>query len=196
MLDFIKKIWRDPVGSKVIATGIIGALAACWAIFKYNAAAAASLMRILALPIPLWALLAILAVIVLLLPYWWRTIWKKKPKLYIAWHDSAGWGIGGLLQMNGGIEQVLRLQGSALISSSHLTESIVICGIELQGAEYAGPNFQMFEVKPGETTHHTLLFNFRGVKPEGGKRVQSQSHARRHQRKSLCAQAGTASCAS
>lgn len=169
MLDFIKKIWRDPVWSKVIATGIIGTLAACAAFFKYIAAAAASLARVLSLPIPLWALLAIFVVIVLLLPYWWRAIRKKKPELYVAWHGSAGWGIGGLLQRNGAKEQVLRLQGSALISSSHLTESIVICRIELEGAEYAGPNFQMFEVKPGETTHHTLMFNFRGVKPEKGK---------------------------
>jgi len=169
MLDFIKKIWRDPVWSKVIAAGIITALAACAAFFKYIAATAAWLTRALSLSVPLWALLATLVVVAWLLPYWWRAIRKKKPELYLAWHGSAGWGIGGLLQRNGAMEQVLRLQGSALVSSSHLTESIVICGVELEEAEYAGPNFQVFEVKPGETTPHTLMFNFRGVKPEKGK---------------------------
>jgi hypothetical protein len=169
MLDFIKRIWHDPVWSKVIAAGIIGAIATCAALFKHIAAAAVLLTRILSLPMPLWPLLATIVVIVLLLPYWWRAIRKRKPELFIAWHDSAGWGIGGLLQKDGTIEHVLRLQGSALISSSHLTEPIVISGIELRDAEYAGPNFQMFDLKPGETTRQTLLVNFRGVKPEKGK---------------------------
>lgn len=173
MLNFVKKVWRDPVLSKVIAAGIIAILGACAAFFKYLVAAAASLARVPSLAISPWALLVIFVVILFLFPYWWRSIRKKKPELYVAWHGSAGWGIGGLLQNDGTIEQVLRLQGPALISSSHLTDSIVISGIELEDAEYAGPSFQIFEVKPGETTHHTLMLNFRGIKPEKGKEFRA-----------------------
>ncbi len=117
---------------------------------------------------PFWALLVTLVIIVLLVPYWWRAIRKKKPELYVAWHESAGWGIGGLLQKDG-MEEVLRIQGPVVISSSHLEEPVIVTGIELKDAEYAGPYFQMFEVKPGETTRHGLMFNFRGVKPTNGK---------------------------
>ena len=42
-------------------------------------------------------------------------------------------------------------------------------GIDLKNSEYAGPYFQMFEVKPGERFATTLSLNFRGVKPAKGK---------------------------
>jgi len=137
MFDFIKKFWRDPVWSKVIATGIIAA----FAVF------AASFTHILTSCVPFWALLVTLVIIVLLVPYWWRAIRKKKPELYVAWHGSAGWGIGGLLQKDG-MEHVLRIQGPVVISSSHLEEPVIVTGIELKDAEYAGPYFHMFKVKP------------------------------------------------
>jgi hypothetical protein len=89
-------------------------------------------------------------------------------KLHVAWHGSAGWGVGGLLQKDGGIEWVLRIQGPVIITSSHLNDTVFVTGIELKGAVYAGPYFQMFEVKPGETLHHHLMLNFRGVKPAKG----------------------------
>jgi hypothetical protein len=155
MFNFLKSIWRDPVWSKVIAAGIFAALAV---LFRH----------ILTSCIPFWALLVALVVIVLLVPYWWLAIRKKKPELHLAWHGSAGWGTGGLLQKDGGMERVLRIQGPALISSSHLEEPTVVTGIELKDAEYAGPYFQMLEVKPGETIGRTLLLNFRGVKPAKG----------------------------
>jgi len=117
---------------------------------------------------PFWAFLVALVIIVLLVPYWWRGIRKKRAELYVAWHDSAGWGIGGLLQKDG-MEPVLRIQGPALISSSFLEEAAFITGINLKDAEYAGPYFQMFEVKPGETIRHHLMLNFRGVTPAKGK---------------------------
>jgi hypothetical protein len=94
---------------------------------------------------------------------------KKKPELYLAWHGSAGWGTGGLLQKDGGMERVLRIQGPVVISSSLLGEPIIVTGIDLKGAEYAGPYFQMFEVKPGARFSTTLMLNFRGVKPAKGK---------------------------
>jgi hypothetical protein len=117
---------------------------------------------------PFWAFLVALVIIFLLVPYWWRAIQKKKPELYVAWHGSAGWGIGGLLQKEGGIEQVLRIQGPVIITSSHLDDTVFVTGMELKDAEYAGPYFQMFEVKPGETLRHDLMLNFRGVKPAKG----------------------------
>lgn len=158
MLDFMKRIWRDPVWSKVIAAGIITILAAI----------VAWLTHILNSCVPCWSLLAPLVIILLLVPYWWQAIRKKKPELYIAWHGSAGWGIGGILNEKG-MEQVLRIQGPVLISSSHLENPVIVTGIELQGAEYAGPNFQMFQIKPGETIHMTLMLNFRTEKPAPGK---------------------------
>ena len=57
---------------------------------------------------PFWLLLVTLIIIFLLVPYWWRVIRKKKPELYMAWHGSAGWGTGGILQKDGGMERVLR----------------------------------------------------------------------------------------
>jgi hypothetical protein len=163
MLDLIKKIWHDPVWSKVIATGVIAIAAGATAIV------AASFRQILTSRIPLWALLATLAIIALLLPYWWRAIRRKKPELHLAWHGSAGWGIGGILQKDGEMERVLRIQGLAVISSSFLEEPLVITGIDLKDAEYAGPYFLMFELKPGETIQHTFLLNFRSVTPAQGR---------------------------
>jgi hypothetical protein len=118
---------------------------------------------------PFWALLVTFIIIVLRVPYWWRAIRKKKPELHVAWHGSAGWGTGGILQKDGGMERVLRIQGAAVITSSFLEEPVFVIGIDLKDAEYAGPNFQMFEVKPGATIHQTLILNFRGVKPAKGK---------------------------
>jgi hypothetical protein len=166
MFDFIKKIWHDPVWSKVISAGIIALLAALAALFKYVLAFAVLFARVLTSCVPCWTLLVTLVLITLLLPYWWRAIRKKKPAIYLAWHDSSGWGIGGLLQKDGGMERVLRLQGQVFISSSNMEESIFVTRVELKGGEYSGPNFQMFEVIPGKTIQQTLLLNFRGVKPE------------------------------
>jgi hypothetical protein len=118
---------------------------------------------------PFWLLLVTLIVNFLLAPYWWREIRKKKPALYMAWHGSAGWGTGGILQKDGGMERVVRIQGPAVITSSSLEEPIVVTGIDLKNSEYAGPNFQMFEVKPGDRLATTLSLNFRGVKPTKGK---------------------------
>ena len=157
MFDSIKKLWRDPVGSKVIAAGIIAAIAT----------SAAALAHILNVPVPFWILLAALIVILLLAPYWWKATQTKKPELYLAWHGSAGWGIGGHSQMDG-MERVLRLQGPVVISSSGLTEPIIITAAELEGAEYVGPHFQIFELRPSETIRQTLMLNFRGVLPEQG----------------------------
>ena len=116
---------------------------------------------------PTWQLLVTLFVIGLLLPYWWRAIRRKNSELHLAWHGSAGWGIGGLLKKEG-MEQVLRIQGPVLISSSNLDEPATVTGIELRGADFAGPNFQMLELKPGETVHRTFLLNFRREKPAPG----------------------------
>jgi hypothetical protein len=167
MFEVLKKIWHDPVWSKVIAAAIIAISAAIVAAlikFKSLLAFAIWAVRLLTSCVPCWAILITLIVIALLLPYWWRAFRKKKSQIYIAWHDSAGWGIGGLLQKDG-IEQVLRLQGPVFISSSQIEEPVIVTRIELKEAEYAGPNFQVFEVKPGETARHTLLLNFRGVTP-------------------------------
>ncbi len=120
-------------------------------------------------PTKFWIFLIALLIIGLLLPYWWRTVRSKKPALHLAWHGSAGWGIGGILQKDGSMESVLRIQGPTVISSSHLEEPLIVTGIELRHAEYAGPNFQMFELKPRETLPQDLLLNFRGVTPEPGK---------------------------
>lgn len=158
MLDFLKRVWRDPVWSKVISVGILAAIA--WLM--------AWPMHMLNYRIPSWPLVVPLAIIVLLVPYWWRAIRKRKPELHMAWHGSAGWGIGGLLTMQG-IEQILRIQGPVLISSSYFEEPVMITEIELRDAEYAGPNFQAFQVKPGETIPHTLMLNFRGEMPVPGK---------------------------
>ena len=130
-----------------------------------------SYQSILTSYIPFWAFLVTLVIIVLLVPYWWRAIREKKAELYVAWHDSAGWGIGGLLQKDG-MERVLRIQGPVLISSSLLEEAVIVTGIDLKDAEYAGPYFQMFEVKPGETIRHHLMLNFRGVTPAKGRPFQ------------------------
>jgi len=159
MFEFIKRIWHDPVWSKVIAAGIIGIIATLAAFFTH----------ILTACIPFWTLLVTLVILLLLLPYWWRAIRKKNPELHLAWHGSAGWGIGGILQKDGGMERVLRIQGPVLISSSHLEEPVFVTGIDLMDAEYAGPYFQTFEVKPGETISRSLLLNFRGVTPSKGK---------------------------
>lgn len=118
---------------------------------------------------PFWLLLVTLIIIFLLVPYWWRAMRKKKPELYVAWHGSAGWGTGGILQKDGGMERVLRIQGQVVISSSFLEEPVIVTAIDLKNAEYAGPYFQMFEVKPGERFATTLMLNFRGVKPATGK---------------------------
>lgn len=125
--------------------------------------------HLLTSPAPFWIFLIALLIIGLLLPYWWRTVRNKKPELHMAWHGSAGWGIGGILQKDGSMESVLRIQGPTVISSSHLEEPVIVTGIELHHAEYAGPNSQMFEVKPSETLPQHLLLNFRGVTPEQGK---------------------------
>jgi len=157
MFESIKKVWRDPVWSKVIAAGIITSIAAFAALFTH----------LLTTPVPFWALLSALVVITLLAPHWWRAINKKKPQLYLAWHGSAGWGIGGVLQQDG-MERVLRLQGPVVISSSLLTEPIFITAMELENAEYVGPHFQMFELRPGEMIGQTLMLNFRGALPREG----------------------------
>ena len=122
---------------------------------------------------PFWLFLAALVVILLLLPYWWRAIRTKKAEIHLAWHGSAGWGIGGILQKDG-MEHVLRIQGPVMISSSHLEENVTVVAIELKSAEYAGPYFQPFEVKPAETITHHLLLNFRGVKPEVGRPFRAE----------------------
>jgi hypothetical protein len=163
MTELIKKIWRDPVWSKVISVAILALCGALLAALRHL-----SIMHFLTLCVPCWALLIALIVAVLLVPYWWREVRKKKPEIYVAWHDSAGWGIGGIWN-DSGMEQVLRLQGQVVISSSHLRESVTINRVELRGAEYAGPYFQMFQVAPGDTTTHTLSYNFRGFIPERGK---------------------------
>lgn len=118
---------------------------------------------------PFWVLLGTLIIVFLLVPYWWRAMRKKEPQLYVAWHGSAGWGTGGILQKDGEMERVLRIQGPAVISSAFLDEPILVTGIDLKSAEYAGPYFQMFEVKPGERIATTLMLNYRGVKPAKGK---------------------------
>jgi hypothetical protein len=125
--------------------------------------------HVLTSPVPFWILLLAFIIIVLLLPHWWLTLRRSEPELHVAWHGSAGWGISGILQKDGSIESVLRIQGSAIISSSHLKEPVIATGIELDRAEYAGPNFRAFEIRPGETLSETLLLNFRGVLPEPGK---------------------------
>lgn len=160
MLDFIKKIWRDPVGSKVIATGIILALTALVTLLTHA----------LTYSVPIWSLLAtfVISICALAWLHWLRTIRGRKPQLHMAWHGSAGWGIGGLLNKDG-MESVLRIQGPVVITSSHLTESVIVTGIELKGAEYAGPYFQMFEVNPGETIKQHLMLNFRGLNPAKGR---------------------------
>jgi hypothetical protein len=167
MFGYIKKIWTDPVWSKVIATGIIAIFVTFAALFTHILTAA-FFMRVLTEPVPFWGLLAALGILLLLLPYWWRTIGKKKSELHVAWHGSAGWGTGGILQKDGGMERVLRIQGQTVITSSFLEEPVFITGIDLKDAEYAGPNFQMFEVKPGTMIRQSLLLNFRGVKPTKG----------------------------
>lgn len=167
MLDLFKKIWRDPVLSKVIATGIVAIFVTVGALITHLVTVAL-ITHLLTSCVPLWSLLVMLVVVLLLMPYWWSAIHKKKPEIYMAWHGSAGWGIGGLLNREG-MEQVLRIQGPVLISSSHLEEAVIVTGIELRSAQYAGPNFQMFEVRPGETIHLTLMLNFRGEKPAPGK---------------------------
>jgi len=168
MFGYIKKIWMDPVWSKVIAAGIITIFATLAALFTHILTAA-FFIRVLTAPVPFWGLLAALVINILLLPYWWRAIRKRKPELHVAWHGSAGWGTGGILQKDGGMERVLRIQGATVITSSFLEEPVFVIGIDLKDAEYAGPNFQMFEVKPGATIHQTLILNFHGVKPAKGK---------------------------
>jgi len=140
MFDFVKKIWHDPVWSKVIASIIFALFVA---LFRHSLSSC----------IP---------------SYWWRAIRKKKPELHFVWHGSAGWEIGHLLQKHGGMERVLRIQGPVLVSSSNLEEPIIVTGIKLKSAEYVSPNFQMFEVKRGNTIYMTLLLNFRGVEPKTG----------------------------
>lgn len=160
MLDFIKKIWRDPVGSTVIAAGIIAA----------STALATLLAHVLTYSVPIWLLLLMFVISICALAglYWWRAIRGRKPQLHMAWHGSAGWGIGGLLNKDG-MEHVLRIQGPVVITSSHLTESIIVTGIVLKDAEYAGPYFQMFKVNPGETIEKHLMLNFRGLNPVKGR---------------------------
>ena len=155
MFDFVKKIWHDPVWSKVIASIIFALFVA---LFRHSLSSC----------IPFWALLITFFFVALLLPYWWRAIRKKKPELHLVWHGSAGWEIRHLLQKHGGMERVLRIQGPVLVSSSNLEEPIIVTGIKLKSAEYVSPNFQMFEVKRGNTIYMTLLLNFRGVEPKTG----------------------------
>jgi hypothetical protein len=168
MLGNIKKIWIDPVWSKVIATGIIAIFVAFAALFTHTLTAA-FFIRLLTARVPFWGLLATLVILIFLLPYWWRAIRTKKPALHVAWHGSAGWGTGGILQKGGEMERVLRIQGPTVITSSFLEEPVFVTGIDLKDAAYAGPNFQMFEVKPGAMISRSLLLNFRGFKPAKGK---------------------------
>jgi hypothetical protein len=71
------------------------------------------------------------------------------------------------------MERVLRIQGPVVISSSSLEEPMFVTGIDLKNYEYAGPYFQMFEVKPGDRLAITLSLNFRGIKPEKGKSFEA-----------------------
>lgn len=123
---------------------------------------------------PFWALLISLFIIGLLVPYWWRAIRSKNPALHLVWSGAAGWGTGGIMQQNSKMEPVFCIQGPAIITSSHLKESVTITGVQLKGAEYAGPNFQTLTIKPRRTLRRNLVLMFRGVTPAAGKAFKAE----------------------
>jgi hypothetical protein len=100
--------------------------------------------------VPFWILLVAILVCVLLFPSWYRSVRQKKPKLFMAWQGTSGWGWGGILQPTGKMEDVLAIHGDVLITTENLYGMVTLVDVQLRGAKRAN-NFGHIVVKPGAT---------------------------------------------